>query len=258
MAKSILIVDDNTDTLNILSRLLQKEGYSLTTAEDGAGCMKELEQSKPDLILLDVMLPDTLGTDLCLKIKDDPKYHDIIIILLSGHKISEEDHLMGFEIGAIDYINRPLSNKELIAKVNAIFRLKHALVNPREDEPFSSLTQNHTDVTAGVFEQINIWETHPELFNRFKNEYLKIMEKQIEHRIYKSTNNLSDQIRALSHEFGFLKAGPKEVIAVHKEALKSMVQDSSAIKSYYVKEESRILLLELMGYLLMYYRNRNY
>lgn len=257
MAKKILIVDDNTDTLETLTFLFEAEGYVLSTAQSAAGCLNILSDAKPDLILLDVMLPDGLGTDLCLKIKQDSRYQDIIIILLSGIKISSEDRLMGLEIGAIDYINRPFSNKELLAKIKAIFRLKEMLVQPRSEEPYNNLTENNTSVTAGVFEQINIWEAYPEIFSKFTTEYVDVMKKQIDHRIYKSPNNVTEKLKDLAQEFGFLKAGPREVIEVHKKALSSLLQEPSAVKSYYVKEESRILLVEILGYLLMYYRNKS-
>lgn len=255
--KKILVVDDNVDSLKIQRLIFEQEGYKVNSAETGAACWSELARDKPDLIILDVMLPDTLGTDLCLKIKRDPHYKDIIVILLSGIKITEEDRLMGLEIGAIDYLNRPINRRELIAKVNAVFDLKSALVQPRKEEPYSSLTDNTTSVTAGVFEQQNIWESNPELFEKFKSEYVNIMLKQIDYRMFKKSNNVSEPLRLLALEFGFLKAGPRDIIQVHNAALKSFEKNVSAVKSFYLKEESRILLVELMGYLLMFYRNKS-
>jgi len=257
MAKKLLIVDDNTETLETLTLLFKAEGYVVSAAQSVAECLTLLSGSKPDLILLDVILPDGMGTDFCLKLKQDIRYRDIIIVLLSGIKISSEDRLMGMEIGAIDYINRPLSNKELVAKINAIFGLREMLVQPRIEEAYNHLTETNTAVTAEAFEQINIWDASPEMFRRFTAEYLSLMKKQIDHRIYKTPNNVTEKLKDLAQEFGFLKAGPREVIEVHKKALSMLMHEPSAVKSYYVKEESRILLVEVLGYLLIYYRNKS-
>ncbi len=255
MDKKILIVDDNLEALEILKIILDKEGYVTYTASNGEECMKSVELFKPELVLLDVLLPDALGTDLCKDIKSDERYEDIIVILISGVKISPEDHALGLEIGASDYIKRPYNKRELIARVNSIFRLKETLVSKRKEEPFSSITRSSTSMTASIFEQESIDKAYPEKFNKFSTIYFEILSELIKHRIYKTSTNTSSKVKELASELGFLKASSRDVINIHKEALKKLVHKSSAIKTYYIKEESRILLVELMGYLLSYYRN---
>jgi len=257
MKRKILIIDDELDSLNLLTTIFDKEGYLVSTANSAKNAFLQLQADKPDLILLDVMLGDRLGTDVCMELKEHPDYRDIIIILLSGVKVSPEDRLMGLEIGASDYINRPVNKKELIAKVNAFFQLKQMLVTPRQNEPFGALDKDQTPITAQVFDLPDLWITYPDEFNRFVEAYAIILTDQIESRIFKISIENPNQVKELAIKFGFLKAGPKDIIKVHKEALKKIVSDSTALKTYYIKEESRILLLEIFGYLLMYYRNRS-
>lgn len=255
MKKRILIVDDNIEALEILKTIMNKEGYSTKTATTGKECMDSISEFKPELILLDVLLPDAMGTDLCMEIKNDVRYSDIIVILISGIKISAEDHAFGLEIGASDYIKRPYNKRELVARVNSIFKLKETLISKRTDEPYNSLTSNNTSLTASIFEQEPIDKAYNKEYNEFCNIYFGILTKLLENRIYKTTNNTSDLVKELAYELGFLKASARDVIKIHKEALKKLAKKSSAIKTYYIKEESRILLVELMGYLLNHYRN---
>jgi len=257
MTKKILIIDDDPEALTLLSAILTNEGYMVSTAINAEQGMGEIKAHKPDLILLDVMLGDRLGTDVCMEIKQHPNYRDIIIILLSGVKVSPEDRLMGLEIGASDYINRPFSKKELVAKINAFFQLKQLLVTPRRTEPFSTLDIDAAPVTAQAFDLPDLWNTYPDEFDRFVEAYALILNDQIESRIFKMNNANSDKVKDLALRFGFLKAGPRDIINVHKEALKKIVSDTTALKTYYIKEESRILLLEVFGFLMMYYRNRS-
>jgi len=257
MSKKILIIDDDPESLTLLRTIFEKEGYLVSTANSSEKGFRRLEADKPDMILLDVILGDDLGTDLCMKIKKHQDYKDIIIILLSGVKISNEDRLFGLEIGATDYINRPFDKKELVVKVNAYFKLKNLFVSPRQNEPFNSINKNDTPVTSEVFNGPDIWETYPNEFDRFVEAYALILNEQIESRIFKTNVKVPNQTRDLAMQFSFLKAGPRDVINVHKVALKKIVSDSSALKAYYIKEESRILLLEMFGYLIMFYRNKS-
>jgi len=257
MAKKILIIDDDLESLALLATIFKKEGYLVSTADSAQRGFQQLQADKPHLILLDVILGDKLGTDLCMEIKSHPDYRDIIIILLSGAKISKEDRLMGLEIGATDYINKPIEKEELVAKVKAFFNLKNFLVTPRHSEPFDSIKENNTPVTSESFNMPDLWDTYPENFDRFVEAYSLILNEQIESRIFKTNTKSPYQTRDLAMQFSFLRAGPRDVINVHKIALKKIVGDSSALKTYYVKEESRILLLEVFGYLMMYYRNKS-
>ena len=122
----ILIVDDDPDVLWASSRVIKSEGYQVLTASSGTTCMAMVKKHRPDLILMDVVLPDIHGTELCKEIKSDPALQGIYIILLSGQKTSSGEQADGLDVGADGYIARPLSNRELKARVSAMVRILRA------------------------------------------------------------------------------------------------------------------------------------
>lgn len=123
----ILIVEDERHINRLIELVLISGGfYKIKKAYDGIEALKIIQQDKPDLILLDVMLPNLDGFSLCKKIKQDPNLKTIQVIMLTARKM-EEDILNGFEQGAIDYISKPFSNKILLARIKA--HLKNANLN---------------------------------------------------------------------------------------------------------------------------------
>lgn len=253
--KSVLIVDDDPESLVSFSRIFQNAGFEVETADCAKDALNILQNGKLDLALIDVILPDMMGTDLCISIKNDPKLIDIIIILISGRKISEDDYLFGLEIGAGDYLKRPISAKELLARVNSLFRLKDSFAKPGENNnnPFNF---RNTEQTAAVFDQKSIKEAYSKEFGEFVKQYSAILNDALESRFYKTSNSASEKVIELSAELGFMKASARDVIELHKTALSNSVESKSAKRAFYIKEESRVLLIELMGYLLNFYRNK--
>jgi len=115
----ILIVEDEEHINRLIELVLISDGYyKIKKAFDGLEALNIIEQDKPDLILLDVMLPELDGFELCRRIKSDDNLKSIQVIMLTAKKM-EEDVLKGFENGAIDYISKPFSNKILLARIKA-------------------------------------------------------------------------------------------------------------------------------------------
>lgn len=115
---NILVVDDEKTIVDIIEVYLKKEGYNVFTASNGNEALEIFNDKRIDLIILDLMLPDISGEEICRKIKDQI---DIPIIMLTA-KVNEEDVLNGFKQGADDYVIKPFSVKQLIARVTAILR----------------------------------------------------------------------------------------------------------------------------------------
>lgn len=130
----ILLVDDDPDLLQITERLLKIEGYNVSCAATGQECLHTLNLDKPDLLLLDVILPDINGVDICTKIRNDSDLSSIYVILLSGIKTESEDISKGLETGADGYLIKPLKRRELLARVEAAIRIIHAEKLLRESE----------------------------------------------------------------------------------------------------------------------------
>lgn len=122
----ILVVDDDPDILLATVRILKKEGFDVIQADAGYKGLEKAENDHPDLVLLDVELPDILGTEVCKKLKDNPDHQRKYIMILSGCRTSSEDQADGLDSGADGYIARPVSNRELVSRVNSMVRLIRA------------------------------------------------------------------------------------------------------------------------------------
>ncbi|AEH49733.1 response regulator YycF [Parageobacillus thermoglucosidasius] len=118
MEKRILVVDDEKPIADILQFNLQKEGYEVICAYDGEEALQKVEEVMPDLILLDIMLPQKDGMEVCREVR---KKYDMPIIILTA-KDSEIDKVLGLELGADDYVTKPFSTRELLARVRANLR----------------------------------------------------------------------------------------------------------------------------------------
>lgn len=115
----VLIVDDSKTELMFLSEMLKKAGFSVETAENAQDAHKSLEQSKPDLILMDVVMPGQNGFQLTRSISRDPRYADVPIIMCTS-KNQETDRVWGIRQGARDYITKPVDQAELMGKIKAL------------------------------------------------------------------------------------------------------------------------------------------
>ena len=117
----ILVVDDEKDIVDLISWNLEKEGFSASKAYDGETALSLVKTQKPDLMILDLMLPKLNGLDVCRAVRHNPETAGLPIIMLTA-KSDEVDKIIGLEVGADDYVTKPFSVKELIARVRSILR----------------------------------------------------------------------------------------------------------------------------------------
>ncbi|MCH7558724.1 MAG: fused response regulator/phosphatase [Planctomycetes bacterium] len=127
MKKKLLIVDDDEINVGIFKELLEEQ-YALATASSGQQCLEKIGQFKPDLVLLDIVMPGMDGYETCRRIKSDPQSETAHVILISS-KISIESRLKGYEVGTDDYITKPFDNDELLAKIKVQVRLRDTIMN---------------------------------------------------------------------------------------------------------------------------------
>jgi two-component system phosphate regulon response regulator PhoB/two-component system alkaline phosphatase synthesis response regulator PhoP len=121
MSRLIAVVDDEPDILELVSVNFKKAGFHVKEFSGGTPLFKWLRTTLPDLIILDLMLPDTDGFEICKLLKKDDRYAGIPIIMLTARD-EETDKILGLEFGADDYVTKPFSPKELIARVKAVLR----------------------------------------------------------------------------------------------------------------------------------------
>jgi len=130
MKPKILIVDDEPDALELIQYNLKAAGYDVVTAADGEEALKKARVAQPALVILDVMLPEVDGLEVCKTLRREPATATVPIIMLTA-KAAEIDRVLGLELGADDYVTKPFSPRELVLRVKALLRRR----SPAEPEP---------------------------------------------------------------------------------------------------------------------------
>jgi DNA-binding response OmpR family regulator len=130
----ILVTDDDPEILLLTTRVLRRAGYEVLEASSGSECLQVVRTYCPDLVVLDVQLTDMTGVEVCRRIKADQDLQNTFVILISGIRTSSDSQAVGLNLGADGYIVRPVSNKELLARVQSMERIKRAEDALREKE----------------------------------------------------------------------------------------------------------------------------
>jgi two-component system, OmpR family, phosphate regulon response regulator PhoB len=131
----IVVIEDEADLREVLRYNLKQAGYAVDLAAGGREGLSLVQRSKPDLVLLDLMLPDLSGTEVCRTLKNDPATHRIPVVMVTARG-EEIDRVVGFELGADDYVVKPFSVRELLLRISAILRRQA----PATDEPTGNIT----------------------------------------------------------------------------------------------------------------------
>jgi len=173
--EKILVVDDEKDIVELLQYNLEKEGYKISAVFSGEQCLENVKSELPDLILLDLMLPEIDGLDVCKFLKNNPQTSHIPIIMLTA-KGEETDIVLGLELGADDYIIKPFKVRELLARVKAVLRrtknnipplLKEKDIIKFKDLVIDSIKHQVTlkniplDLTSTEFNLLKFLASHP-------------------------------------------------------------------------------------------------
>ncbi len=166
MSTNIAIIEDEKSLITMLKYNLEKEGFRVTSAETGDDGLKLLKSKIPDLLILDWMLPDFSGIEICRHIKRDTKLKSIPVLMLTARS-EEDDKIRGFETGVDDYVTKPFNNKELLLRVKSL--LKRAKPSLLEDVAiFKDLKVDR--ITKKVFrasKEIKLGPTEFKLLNFF-------------------------------------------------------------------------------------------
>lgn len=121
MRPRVLLIDDEPDIVRVLDFALQQAGFDVDSASDAATGLLRIREQQPDAVLLDLMLPDLSGTEVCRQLKSSPKTANLPVIMLTARG-DEVDRVVGFELGADDYIVKPFSVREVVLRVRAVLR----------------------------------------------------------------------------------------------------------------------------------------
>jgi two-component system phosphate regulon response regulator PhoB len=192
--KKVLIIEDEKDLAELLAFNLEKEGYSATCVHDGKIGLERAATNLPDLILLDLMLPGMHGTEVCKALRKDQRTVHIPIIMITA-KGDEIDRVVGFEVGADDYIVKPFSMREVALRIKAVMRRFEHEVQPPADDLFTVGDividkERHTVMSAGSEIDLTSTEFKLLLFMAEKKGCVQSREKLLQN--VWSYNNVGD------------------------------------------------------------------
>ncbi|KXZ13673.1 two-component system response regulator [Bacillus nakamurai] len=223
MNKKILVVDDEQSIVTLLQYNLERSGYEVITASDGEEALEQAEKEKPDLIVLDVMLPKLDGIDVCKQLRQQKM---MVPILMLTAKDEEFDKVLGLELGADDYMTKPFSPREVNARVKAILR--------RAD--ISSLSHDRDGEKDGqiVIGELKILPDHYEAY--FKSQQLELTPKEFELLLYlgKHKGRVLTRDLLLSAVWNYDFAGDTRIVDVHISHLRDKIE-SNTKKPIYIK-----------------------
>ncbi|OBR63472.1 DNA-binding response regulator [Paenibacillus oryzae] len=211
--KKILIVEDEGAIRDILSYALRKEGFAVVEATTGQDGLAELNRSKPELVLLDLMLPDMSGFDLCRKLSANLK---IPVIMITA-KSDMMDKVLGMELGADDYITKPFDIREVVARVRAIFRRIEQISESLENQSFDVITLDS---------RIEIRKSEREVLNNGQRtgltnkEYDLLLFLASHHRRVFTRTELLDKV------WGFDFAGDTRTVDIHVQRIRKKLDNA--------------------------------
>lgn len=148
----ILVVDDEPDILEILQYNLEKEGYAVRVAGNGKKGVEEAKAFLPDLILLDIMMPDQDGVETCRQIREVPELQNIYVIFLTA-RAEEYSEIAAFDVGADDYIVKPIKPRALMSRISALFRRESKKKKSSSKINIGDLMIDRTSYTVNIKEQ---------------------------------------------------------------------------------------------------------
>lgn len=263
----VLVVEDNPTDVFLLEEALSNHPapvFEITAAGSLAECRRHLGSGPFDVVLLDLTLPDSAGLNTLREVRDG--FPEIPVLVMTG--VEREDlGLRAMEAGAQDYLQKghvqtPLLGAFIRYAVER-FHLQAGIqtaiqqeTQRREIQSIERLSEKpDTSVSSRIYSGLSIKEACPGEYARMVATYHAQLDRALEQRIYKTANTTSGGLLEIAQSIGYLRGGPRDVVEIHTEALKSMIGKLPLAKSQAYVEEGRILVLELMGYLVAYYRN---
>ncbi len=207
----ILIIDDEPNILNVVTAYLQAEGYTVHTASDGPTGLKAAQTLRPDLIVLDVMLPGLDGIELLTRLRRES---DVYVIMLTA-KSEETDKIVGLSVGADDYLTKPFSPRELVARVKAALR-RYGTPADTPDKQILTFNQLRIDVDAR-----RVWKNN-------KPVDLTTIEFDLLHALAEHPGRVLSREQLLERVWGYDFYGEDRVVDVHLGHIRKKIESDPA------------------------------
>ena len=274
MYKVLLIEEDPEDrdrVLNLLAKAQPSDfakdaSFQLTCADRLSMGIEELGTGDFDAVLLALNLPDSNGVETLVQMKKHAR--GLPLIILTGEK-DEAIIVQALQLGAHGYLAKDQVDSKLllyairlaIGQQQQLQMLESNQRNQLQEQQAQEMlwldrlaSEGKTSITAKLFGLTSLREGLPEIFNEIMQQYGDLMDLALEQHAYKVEHNISDKLRVLAEQLGFLKAGPRDVVEIHTRSLKQKTQDITPVKAKAYVAEGRLMVLELMGDLTSYYR----
>jgi two-component system, OmpR family, alkaline phosphatase synthesis response regulator PhoP len=225
MDKKVIVVDDELSIVTLLQFNLEKAGFEVISAHDGVTAVEKIEKEKPDLIVLDLMLPEMDGIEVCKTIRQ--KQISTPILMLTA-KDDEFDKILGLELGADDYMTKPFSPREVVARIRAI--LRRVQVNVTIQDSNNEMTTNGNDTTKGeklFFGEVEIYPSQFEVY--VDKELIEFTPKEFELLIYltKHKGQLLSRDQLLQAVWNYDYAGDTRIVDVHISRLREKIEENT-------------------------------
>jgi len=213
MAKNILIVEDEQSIIKLVQFNLEKAGFEVEIATDGQIALEKVQQYKPDLVILDLMLPKVDGLEVCRRLRQE-KQHIPILILTA--KTDEFDKVLGLELGADDYMTKPFSPRELIARIKAIFRRVDA-IREADIEREKRIQVGELSINLEGYEVM------------FKQQRLDLTPKEFELLVFMANNRgkVLSRDQLLNTVWNYDYVGDSRIVDVHVSHLRDKIEVDS-------------------------------
>jgi len=206
MLAKILLVEDEKSIVTLIKYNLEKEGFKVFCSETGEDALKIIKEKIPDLVILDWMLPDTSGIDVCRQIKIEKKLKNIPVLILTA-KGEPDDKIKGLEVGADDYVTKPFNNKELLLRVKSL--IKRSKPSLLED--------------LGIFKDLKIDRITKKVFRENKEIKLGPIEYKLLDFLIKSPQRVYSREQLLSNVWGESINVESRTVDVHIRRLRKAI-----------------------------------
>ena len=214
MSQKVLVVDDEQSIVTLLKYNLETAGYIVDVAYDGEEALKKVKEVKPELIVLDVMLPKKDGIEVCKTIRSDK---NLVPILMLTAKDDEFDRVLGLELGADDYMTKPFSPREVVARVKAILR---------RSQIANEVVKDDVEDEDIVIDNIRI---RPEFFEVYRNDtLLELTPKEFELLLYliERQGRVITREHMLNSVWNYEFAGDSRIVDVHISHLRDKLEEN--------------------------------
>ncbi len=264
----VLLIEDNEDDAVLIREILTEvkgATFDLECADRLSTGLERLATGDVDVVLLDLGLPDSQGLDTLVKLQ--ARVPEAPTVVLTGRE-DEALATQAMRTGAQDYLVKGQVDSDLlgrsiryaIERQRLLMELEQTRQREQHERELRSLEQLSAPppatVTAQLFGVAPLRQSAPDAFKQLAQRYGELMDLALEQRAYRVEHDVSGELRSMSARLGFLRAGPRDVVEVHSNALKAKTRQAAPTRAQAYVEEGRLMVLELMGYLVSYYRNR--